>query len=115
MRRASAERGQAFLIIVVFIAFFLLAVVGLSMDYSQIWAHRQMVQGAADAACQAGAADLYLKQYAPALSGTGGLQNFSWIGSNGSSFNCSGSNSGSPPCLSAGDRSEERRVGEEGR
>ena len=52
-RRPCCERGQAFLVIVVFIAFFLLGVLGLSTDYAQIWAHRQMAQGAADAACQA--------------------------------------------------------------
>ena len=49
------------MIIAVFIALFLLAVLGLATDYTQVWAHRQMAQGAADAACQAGAADVFLK------------------------------------------------------
>ena len=51
--RMCSERGQAFLIVVVLIAVFLLGSLGLGTDYAQIWAHRQMIQGAADAACQA--------------------------------------------------------------
>jgi hypothetical protein len=57
-RRACSERGQASLVIIIFLAVFLLGATGLATDYTQIWAHRQMIQGAADAACQAGAADL---------------------------------------------------------
>src|SRR5204862_6236059 len=87
------QRGQSFFIIVVIMAVFLLGVLGLATDYTQIWAHRQMIQGAADAACQAGAADLYLKALDPAAESTYGLD-FSWIGS---SFDCS-SKPGSPPC-----------------
>src|SRR5882757_10400802 len=81
LRRSSCERGQVFLAIVIFIAMFLLAVVGLATDYTQVWAHRQMAQGAADAACQAAAADLFLNAISPAASGQNGLQPFSWIGS----------------------------------
>jgi len=91
------QRGQTFLVIVVFIAVFLLAVLGLATDYSQVWAHRQMAQGAADAACQAAAADLFLNAISPSASGQNGLQNFSWIGS---PFNCS-TNAVSPPCAYA--------------
>src|SRR3954464_6376058 len=93
-RRSSSERGQVFLAIVIFIAMFLLAVVGLATDYTQVWAHRQMAQGAADAACQAAAADLYVNAVDPAASGAGGLQSFSWIGAG---FDCS-VNTSSPPC-----------------
>jgi hypothetical protein len=82
----SPQQGQAFLIIVIFIAFFLLAVLGLATDYSQVWAHRQMAQGAADAACQAGAADLFLKGTDPTASTDFPGLDFSWIGS---SFDCS--------------------------
>ena len=91
------QRGQTFLVIVVFIAVFLLAVLGLATDYTQVWAHRQMAQGAADAACQAAAADLFLNAISPAASGQNGLQPFSWIGS---PFDCS-TNAGSPPCAYA--------------
>src|SRR5205823_9183014 len=92
-RRASSEAGQTFLVIVVFIAFIVLVALGLATDYAQIWAHRQMVQGAADAACQAGAADVYLKALDPAADSTYGLD-LSWIGS---SFDCS-SKPNSAPC-----------------
>ena len=96
------QRGQSFFIIVVIMAVFLLGVLGLATDYTQIWAHRQMVQGAADAACQAGAADLYLNYANPSAATTYSLD-FSWIGSD---YDCSqsgpggntGRYTGSPPC-----------------
>src|SRR3954447_21431558 len=91
----SSERGQAFLVIVVFIAVFLLVVLGLAADYTQAWAHSQMAQGAADAACEAGAADLYLQQIGTPTGG--GIGSFGWIGS---PFDCS-TNAGSPPCAYA--------------
>src|SRR5947207_9491434 len=94
LQRWSTQQGQAFLFIVILIAFFLLAVLGLATDYTQVWAHRQMAQGAADAACQAGAADLFLQAEDPSVSGTNGVGSFGWIGS---SYDCS-SNAGSPPC-----------------
>jgi hypothetical protein len=92
-RRARSERGQAFLLIVVVVAILLLGVLGLCTDYAQIWAHRQMTQGAADAACQAAAADLFLKAVDPEAEATYGID-FSWIGS---SFDC-GSKPNSVPC-----------------
>src|SRR6266850_2292905 len=93
----SPQQGQAFLIIVIFIAFFLLAVLGLATDYSQVWAHRQMAQGAADAACQAGAADVFLKGTDPTASTDFPALDFSWIGP---SFDCS-TKPTSVPCMSA--------------
>jgi hypothetical protein len=92
-RRVCSERGQASLVIIIFLAVFLLGATGLATDYTQIWAHRQMIQGAADAGCQAGAADLYLKALDPAADSTYGLD-LSWIGS---SFDCS-SLPDSAPC-----------------
>src|SRR5947209_7832062 len=88
LRRWYFQRGQAFLAIVMFIAILLLAVLGLATDYTQVWAHRQMAQGAADAACQAGAADLFLKGTDPTASTDfpNPPFDFSWIGS---TFNCS--------------------------
>lgn len=93
-RRASSQQGQTFLIIIIFIGLFLLAMLGVAADYTQVWAHRQMAQGAADAACEAGAADLFLDAIDPNASGQNGLQSFSWIGS---SFDCT-TNTNSPPC-----------------
>lgn len=93
-QRWSSQQGQAFLIIAIFIAFFLLAVLGLATDYTQVWAHRQMAQGAADAACQAGAADLFLfGTDSTATTDFPGLD-FSWVGT---SFDCS-VKPNSPPC-----------------
>ncbi len=77
-RHTSSQRGQAFLAIVIFVAFLLLAVMGLATDYSQIWAHRQMAQGAADAACQAAAADLFLKGTDPSASTDFPGLDFTW-------------------------------------
>lgn len=100
-QRASSQKGQSFIIIMMFVGLFLLAMVGVASDYSQVWAHRQMAQAAADAACQAGAADLYLDAIDPSAPGTGGIGSFSWIAKAGTgSFTCS-SNSGSPPCVYA--------------
>jgi len=92
-RRACSEQGQASLVIIVFIGVFLLGATGLATDYTQIWAHRQMAQAAADAACQAGAADLYLKALDPAAESNYGLD-LSWVGT---SSDCS-SIPGSAPC-----------------
>jgi Flp pilus assembly protein TadG len=97
-RRISSQKGQTFLMIAVFIGVFLLGILGVATDYSQVWARRQMAQAAADAACQAGAADLFLNATDPSVSGQDGLQSFSWM-TNGA-FNCT-SNAGSPPCAYA--------------
>src|SRR5437773_2619090 len=86
LQRWSSQQGQTFLVIVILIAFFLLAVLGLATDYTQVWAHRQMAQGAADAACQAGAADVFLKGTDPTASTDFPGLDFSWIGS---TFDCS--------------------------
>src|SRR5437899_8107564 len=86
LQRWSTQQGQAFLFIVILIAFFLLAVLGLATDYTQVWAHRQMAQGAADAACQAGAADVFLKGTDPTASTDFPGLDFSWIGP---TFDCS--------------------------
>jgi hypothetical protein len=93
-RSTRKERGQTLIPIIIMIGLFLLAMLGVAMDYSQLWAHRQMAQAAADAACQAGAADLYLNAVDPSVSGTGGLEDFSFIGP---AFSCS-SKPNTPPC-----------------
>jgi len=89
-----SQRGQTLIPIVIFVGLFLLAMLGVATDYTQVWAHRQMAQGAADAACEAGAADLFLNAVAPSSSGQNGLQSFSWIGAD---FDCT-TNTSSPPC-----------------
>jgi Putative Flp pilus-assembly TadE/G-like len=94
-RRRSPQNGQTLLPIVVIIGLFLLAMLGVAADYSQVWAHRQIAQGAADAACEAAAADLFLEAVDPSASGTGGLEPFNWI--TGGDFDCS-TNTSSPPC-----------------
>jgi putative Flp pilus-assembly TadE/G-like protein len=93
-RRTSSQNGQTLIPIVILIGLFLLAMLGVAADYTQVWAHRQMAQGAADAACEATAADLYLKAIDPAASGTGGLLPFDFIGAD---FDCT-TNTSSPPC-----------------
>ncbi len=93
-RGRSSQRGQTFLLIAVFVCLFLLGVLGLATDYSQVWAHRQMAQGAADASCQAAAADLFLKGTDPTAATDFPGLDFSWIGT---SFNCT-TKSGSTPC-----------------
>src|SRR5438445_9497470 len=88
LQRSSSQQGQTFLVIVILIAFFLLAVLGLATDYTQVWAHRQMAQGAADAACQAGAADVFLKGTDPTASTDFPGPDSSWFAS---PFNCTAS------------------------
>src|SRR6266403_5523456 len=88
IRRPSPQRGQVFIAIVIFIAMFLLAALGLATDYTQVWAHRQMAQGAADAACQAASADLFLFGTDPSVGTSTDFPTFdsSWI-SAGTTFN----------------------------
>ena len=57
-RRAS-QAGQASILVVLMLSLFLLAVLAFAVDYTNIWFQRQQVQTAADAACQAGAMDIY--------------------------------------------------------
>src|ERR1051326_9180819 len=95
--KRSSERGQTFIAIAIFITMLLLAVLGLSTDYAQVWAHRQIAQGAADAACQAAAADLFLKGTDPTAATDFPGLDFSWIGTG---FHCS-TKAGSTPCVYA--------------
>ena len=57
-RQLSAESGQTNIFVLLILGIFFLGFIGLAVDYSNLWFHRQMAQGAADAACQAGAMDL---------------------------------------------------------
>ncbi len=57
-RQLPAESGQTNIFLLLVLGIFFLGFVGLAVDFSNLWFHRQMAQGAADAACQAGAMDL---------------------------------------------------------
>ena len=58
-RRCNTEAGQVVIIVVLMLSLFLLAVLAFAVDYTNIWFQRQQAQTAADAACQAGAMDMY--------------------------------------------------------
>lgn len=53
------DAGQASIVVVLMLSLFLLAVLAFAVDYTNIWFMRQQAQTAADAACQAGAMDIY--------------------------------------------------------
>jgi Putative Flp pilus-assembly TadE/G-like len=57
-QRRAKEGGQSIVLVLLGLSFFLLGAVGLAVDVSNWWFHRQMAQGAADAACTAGVMDL---------------------------------------------------------
>jgi Putative Flp pilus-assembly TadE/G-like len=58
-RRRQTDAGQASIVVVLVLSLFLLAALAFAVDYTNIWFQRQQVQTAADAACQAGAMDIY--------------------------------------------------------
>src|SRR5580698_8125821 len=51
--RSGREKGQALILVVVTLSFFMFAALGLGLDGAQLYAHRQMAQAAADAAAEA--------------------------------------------------------------
>jgi hypothetical protein len=55
------DAGQAAISIVMILGMFLLAVLGFAVDLTNIWFHREAATAAADAACEAGAADMLAK------------------------------------------------------
>lgn len=94
----SRESGQAAVFLVLAMGLFLIGGMGFVVDGANLWFHRQSAQTAADAACTAGAVNM--------LSVAAGATppDPNWIGT---SFQCSGSmsgsggnvpNSGSAPC-----------------
>ena len=58
-RNRRRESGQASIFVVLMLCLFLLGVLAFAVDYTNVWFQRQQVQTAADAACQAGAMDIY--------------------------------------------------------
>ncbi len=55
----NSEAGQASIVVVLMLSLFLLAALAFAVDYTNIWFQRQQAQTAADAACSAGAMDIY--------------------------------------------------------
>ncbi|MBZ5626881.1 MAG: hypothetical protein LAQ69_50635, partial [Acidobacteriia bacterium] len=92
--RRSSQRGQTFVLIAIFVSVFLIGMLGVATDYTQIWAHRQIAQGAADAACQAGAADIYLNYVNASAWAANGLPDPTWLGTD---YTCD-TNTTSSPC-----------------
>ncbi len=58
--RDTAASGQIMVSLLLMLAIFLLAMVGFAVDLTNLWFHRQAAQTAADAACNAGAADMLM-------------------------------------------------------
>ena len=58
--RKLPEAGQVMAFLLVALGLFLLGVVAFSVDMGNLWFHRQISQNAADAACIAGAMDLFV-------------------------------------------------------
>ena len=56
---SNTEAGQASIVVVLMLSLFLLAALAFAVDYTNIWFQRQQAQTAADAACSAGAMDIY--------------------------------------------------------
>ncbi|MGH9436673.1 MAG: pilus assembly protein TadG-related protein, partial [Terriglobia bacterium] len=82
------ESGQALALAVLVLGIFLLGGVAFAVDIASLWFHRQAAQNAADAACTAGAMDLYLD----AEGSPAGKQGFT----PGAAFDCSGSQRAAP-------------------
>lgn len=85
--RKPEEAGQAAVLIVLVLGLFLLGAVAFSVDFGNLWFHRQMAQGVADASCTAAAMDMLYT--ANGLGSTGGF-------TAGTPFSCSGSPMAAP-------------------
>ncbi len=57
---SHGDKGQVIIFVLIALGLFLIAFVGFAVDMTNLWFHRQAAQGAADAACQAGAMDMLL-------------------------------------------------------
>ena len=92
-RAKQMESGQALLLVIVALSLFVLGALGLAIDGAQLYAQRQMAQGAADAAAQAGIMSIFdgTNATAPHPFGTG---------SPPSSFTCT-TTDGRTPCVYA--------------
>jgi Flp pilus assembly protein TadG len=100
VRRRRNERGQTAILLVITLSLFLLAVTGMAVDYSSLWYHRQAAQGAADAACQAGAMDMYALAQG-SVSGSPAAFVPGFVPTAAGNYNCS-TTPGATPCKYAG-------------
>jgi hypothetical protein len=87
-RHFRGDDGQVTIFVVLALAIFLLAFVGFAVDMTNLWFHRQMAQGAADAACQAGIMDVLVIAEGSSVPGAGFTP--------GTNFNCNGASNASP-------------------
>src|SRR6266478_1827742 len=94
MHTRNRQAGQTTTIVALALGLFLLGVAGLAVDVTNWVFHRQMAQGAADAACTAGVMDLV----SSASSGGASFGNFP-TGSPPASFLCSAATT--PPAPAA--------------
>lgn len=88
------ESGQIIVSLVMMLALVLLAMAGFAVDLTNLWAHRQSAQSAADAACQAGAMDMAAQLAGENLPSMGFVP--------GSAGNCAGKNGAGSICFYAG-------------
>ncbi|MFN7934492.1 MAG: pilus assembly protein TadG-related protein [Bryobacteraceae bacterium] len=59
--RRQNQKGQALILVLVGLSIFLLGALGIAIDGSNLYSHRQMLQAAADSAAQAGVMSLFNK------------------------------------------------------
>jgi Flp pilus assembly protein TadG len=85
---SHGDSGQVTIFVVLAMALFLIGFVGFAVDMTNLWFHRQMAQGAADAACQAGVMDLLYRAQGTPVGPQGQFAT--------SSFDCNGSSAS--PC-----------------
>jgi Flp pilus assembly protein TadG len=90
--RFKDEDGQAIVLVALAMSIFLLAAIGLAVDGSILYTHRQMAQTAADAAAQAGIMSIF-----DATNGSGTAQ---FVATPGTSFTCSTTDA-KTPCVYA--------------
>ncbi len=69
--RMAEDAGQAVISLCLVLGVFLIAMLGFAVDLTNIWFHRQAATAAADAACQAGALDMYAQAAGQTLNSTG--------------------------------------------
>src|SRR3984893_15443382 len=90
--RFKEEDGQAIVLVALAMSLFLFAAIGLAVDGSNLYAHRQMAQGAADAAAQAGIMSIF--------DGTNGAGTHQFVATPGTSFTCTTADA-KTPCIDA--------------
>lgn len=84
--KLGADDGQVAVLVVSAVTIFLLLFVGFGVDMTNLYFHRQAAQGAADAACIAGATDMFATANGAALGGF----------TSGTAFDCATTPSASP-------------------